>query len=411
MASASTFVFRVIEKRRSSMSEAPSPGLFDGIFARGPVAIEVGDAALLKAMLEVEAALARAEARAGLIASEHADAIERACRPEAFDVASLSRATPATGTPVVPLIEAIRVAVGDPAAAEVHRGATSQDILDTAMMLVASRAIGALLTDLDGAGDAAATLASAHRTTPMIGRTLLQAAAPTAFGAKAAGWLIGLDTVHERLTTVRRERLAVQLGGPVGSLATLGPEGPAVVGYLAEALGLLEPMAPWHAERTRIADVAGALGTAAAAIAKPALDIVLLAQSEVGEVTDSMPGRGGSSSMPHKGNPIAAISARACAAQAPGLVATLLTAAGGSEHERGAGAWHAEWRPMTELFRTVGSAAAWLRDALEHLQVDPARMLANLQRAELADPTGDIGSAGLFVDRAVTAHVARRGRA
>jgi 3-carboxy-cis,cis-muconate cycloisomerase len=392
--------------------EAPRAGLFDGMFARGPVAIEVGDAALLRQMLRVEAALARAEARAGLMAEEHAEAIGRACRPEAFDLGELARAIPATGTPVVALVEGIRKAVGGPAANDVHRGATSQDIVDTATMLVASRAIGALLLDLDAAADAAAGLAETHRGTLMAARTLLQQAAPTTFGAKAAGWLIGLDTVAERLIVIRGERLAVQLGGPAGTLAALGADGPAVVRYLAEELELLEPLAPWHTERTRIADLAGALGTTAAAVAKPALDLVLLAQTEVGEVTDSTPGRGGSSALPHKRNPIAAISARACAAQAPGLVATLLTVAGGSEHERGAGAWHAEWRPLIELFRTVGSATAWLRDALQHLEVDPARMLANLELTGLLDPAGSVGSAGLFVDRAVAAHaahVARRG--
>ena len=167
--------------------------------------------------------------------------------------------------------------------------------------------------------------------------------------------------------------------GPSGRLSALGPAGPLVVGYLAEELGLQEPLAPWHTERTRISDLASALGSAAAAVHKPALDLVLLAQTEVGEATDSTPGRGGSSALPHKRNAIAPVSARACAAQAPGLVATLLAAVGSSEHERGAGAWHAEWHPLGELFRTVGSATAWLRDALEHLDVHPDRMRANLE--------------------------------
>ena len=213
----------------------------------------------------------------------------------------------------------------------------------------------------------------------MAGRTLLQQAVPTTFGAKAAVWLTGLDAAAERLAVVRRERLAVQLGGAAGTLAALGQDGPAVVRLLADELGLGEPVGPWHAERTRIADLAGALGSVAAAIAKAALDLVLLAQTEVGEVSDSTPGRGGSSTMPHKRNPVAAIAARACAAQAPGLVATLLVAAGGGEHERAAGAWHAEWRPLTELLRAVGSAAAWLRDALSNVEIDGARMRANVE--------------------------------
>ena len=401
-------------KRSSSMSEpSVTGGLFDGVFARGPVAVQVADAAFVRALLEVEAALARAEARAGLIAPETAETIGRACRPDAFPLDELARAVPATGTPVVALVERIRAVVGEPVARDVHRGATSQDVLDSATMLVASRAIAALLVDLDAASDAAARLAETHRDTPMAARTLMQQAGPTTFGAKAAGWLIGLDAVAERLAATRRDRLAVQLGGPVGTLSALGPAGPLVVGYLAEELGLQEPLAPWHTERTRISDLASALGSAAAAVHKPALDLVLLAQTEVGEATDSTPGRGGSSALPHKRNAIAPVSARACAAQAPGLVATLLAAVGSSEHERGAGAWHAEWHPLGELFRTVGSATAWLRDALEHLDVHPDRMRANLELLAadvpaLRDPDANLGSAGMFVDRALAAHLARR---
>ncbi len=362
------------------MSDAGG-GLFDGVLARGAAAAAVSDEAWLRAMLEVEAALARALAHARVIPPAHAEAIERACRDGRFDVAALGRAAADSGNPVVPLVAALTALVGGPASADVHRGATSQDILDTAAMLVASRASAAILADLDGASDAAAGLADAHRGTVMAGRTLLQQATPTTFGAKAAAWLTGLDAAAERLAAVRRDRLAIQLGGASGTLAAFGTDGPAVARAMAEDLGLAEPIGPWHTERTRIADLAGALGSCAAAVAKPALDLVLLAQTEVGEVRDATPGRGGSSTLPHKRNPVAAVAARACAAQAPGLVATLLFAAGGGEHERAAGAWHTEWRPLSELLRSVGSAAAWLTDALDHLEVDGARMRANLERA------------------------------
>ncbi len=361
------------------MSEPAAGGLFDAVLARGGAATEVDDRAWLAALLEVEAALARAEARAGVIPDEAAEAIGRACRPDTFDAAAIGRAAAASGNPVVPLVEAIRAVVDPGAIVHVHRGATSQDILDSAAMLVARRALEAIVADVVGAADAAARLADEYRPTMLAGRTLLQQALPTTFGAKAAAWLAGLDAAIARLDAVRRERLAVQLGGAAGTLASLGPAGPAVVAHLAEELGLAEPSVPWHTERSRIADLAGALGTTAAAIAKPALDLVLLAQTEVGEVVDPTPGRGGSSTLPHKRNPIAAVAARACAVQAPGLVATLLAAAGAGEHERGAGAWHAEWRPLSELLRSVGSAAAWLRDALEHVEPDPARMRANLE--------------------------------
>ena len=445
------------------MSEAP--GLLDGVLARGAAREAVGDRALLQAMLDVEAALARAGARAGLIPGEHAEAIARACRPGAVDAAAIARAAGETGTPVVALVGELERAVGGSAAADVHRGATSQDVIDTATMLVARRALGAILADLRGAASAAAGLAARHRDTIQVGRTLLQPALPVTFGLAAAGWLRGLGAAIDRLTDVRERRLAVQLGGAAGTLAALGDAGPAVVEHLAAELGLAAPLVPWHTERTRVAELAGALGLAAGAVAKPARDLVLLAQAEVGEVREGGAARGGSSAMPHKRNPVALVSALASAARAPGLVAELLGAMA-HEHQRAAGAWHAEWRPLAELQVAVGSAAAWLRDALEHLEVDPARMRANLDaiggvlmaeriggalapalgraaahrvvgeacaeaiasgrplaevlgaRAEIAehlspaaiatllDPAGYLGSAGPFVDRALAAHQA-----
>lgn len=356
---------------------AGGPGLLDGVLARGPVREAVSDAAWLQAMLDVEAALARAEARAGLLAPDQAEAIERACRAERFDVAALGRAAADTGSPVVPLVRALAAAVGGAAAEHVHRGATSQDVMDTAAMLVVERASGLLLDDLAAAADAAARLAEAHRGTPMAARTLLQQASPTTFGLKAAVWMSGLDDAAERLETVRRDRLAVQLGGAAGTLAAFGPAGLSVLGHLADDLGLAEPTVPWHTVRTRVADVSSAVGAAAGVVAKPARDVVLLAQTEVAEVREGGARRGGSSALPHKQNPIAAVSALACAARAPGLVATLL-ASMVQEHERAAGAWHAEWRPLSYLLLSVGSAASWLADCLGHLQVDPARMRANL---------------------------------
>jgi 3-carboxy-cis,cis-muconate cycloisomerase len=434
-------------------------GLFDGVLARGEAAAAVGDRAWLQAMLDVEAGLARAEASAGLIAPEDAEAIARACVAEEFDAAALGAAAASSGNPVVPLARALSERVGGDAAGQVHRGATSQDVLDSAAMLVARRALAPLLADLWGAADAAARLAAEHRSTPMAGRTLLQQAVPVTFGLVAAGWLNGVGEAATRLEQVRAERLAVQLGGASGTLAALGDDGPAVLAALARELDLAEPVLPWHADRGRIAELAGALGGAAGAVAKAAGDVVLLAQTELGEVHEDGD-RGGSSTMPHKRNAVAAISARACARQAPGLVATLL-AAGEHELQRAAGAWHAEWRPFSELLRSTGSAAAWLRDALEHLRADPEAMRANLDRtgglplaervaralagtlgreaahdrvreaaldaarsgrpfaealqargvgdaAGLLDPAGYLGSAEAFVDRALAAHARRR---
>jgi 3-carboxy-cis,cis-muconate cycloisomerase len=358
-------------------------GLFDGVLARGGARAAVDDGAWLQALLDVEAALARAQAAAGVIPAEHADAIAAACRAERYDVAALGEEAADVGNPAAPLVKALRAEVGGAAAADVHRGATSQDIVDSAAMLVARRALDAVLEDLDGAADAAARVAGEHRATVMAGRTLLQQAVPISFGLKAAGWLVGLDESAARLRAVRDARLAAQLGGAAGTLAALGDSALDVLARFAGELDLAEPVVPWHTTRTRIAELAGALGEACGAMAKVAGDVVLLSQTEVGEVREGGD-RGGSSTMPHKRNPVAAISALAGARQAPGLVSTLL-AAMEHEHERAAGAWHAEWAPLRALLVATGSAAAWLRDCLSNLEVDPERMRSNLDDALLAE--------------------------
>ena len=249
-----------------------------------------------------------------------------------------------------------------------------------------------LLEDLIAAASSAAGMAAGHRDTLMAGRTLLQHALPTTFGCKAAGWTLALDEATERLDVVRRTRLAAQLGGAVGTLSSLGDDGVAVLHAFAEELGLAEPAIAWHTDRTRVGELAGALGVAAGAIGKVARDVTLMAQTEVGEVHEGVPGRGGSSTMPHKRNPVAAVAAIAGAEQAPALVASLL-AAMIQEHERAAGSWHAEWKPLTELLQIVGSAAAWIRDCLEHLEIDAEKMRSNV------DLTGGL----LLAERVVAA--------
>jgi 3-carboxy-cis,cis-muconate cycloisomerase len=443
-------------------------GLFDGVLARGRVRGAVSDTAWLQAMLDVEAALARASAQAGLISVEDAETIAAECGAAHYDAAQLGEQAASSGNPAAPLVKALTNRVQGPAAGHVHSGATSQDIVDSAAMLVAHRALGPVLEDLDGAAAAAARLAEAHRATVLAGRTLLQQAVPVTFGLKAAGWLVGLDEAIDRLAAVRMERLAVQLGGAAGTLASLGDRGTDVLAGMARALGLAEPVLPWHTIRTRPAELAGALGEACGVVAKVARDVALMAQTEIGEATEGA--AGGSSTMPHKRNPVAAVSAAACAAQAPGLVATLLGAMA-HEHERAVGDWHAEWRPLTELLRSTGSAAAWLRTCLEELEVDADAMRANLdlthglllaervstelapelgrlpaheaveraaaasssveggfaaalgeqpeirgripdeRLAELLDPSGYLGSADVLIDRALRAHHARKERA
>ncbi|MEP6973043.1 MAG: 3-carboxy-cis,cis-muconate cycloisomerase [Actinomycetota bacterium] len=387
-------------KPPSSTSEPSPAGLFDGVLARGDVREQVRDTAWLQAMLDVEAGLARAQSRVGLLDAAEAEAIALACRADAFDMDRLGREAAASGNPVVPLVRALTAAVDDPAAAgHVHRGATSQDILDTAAMLVAQRALDPLLRDLDAAASAAAALARDHRGALMAGRTLLQHALPTTFGLKAAGWLVGLDEAVARLDVVRSTRLAVQLGGAAGTMASLGDQGIAVMYALAKELELSVPTISWHTDRTRIGELAGALGIAAGTIGKISRDVTLMAQTEVGEVREGIPGQGGSSTLPHKRNPIAAVCATACANQAPALVTSLL-ASMVQEHERGAGGWHAEWRPFADLLETVGSASAWLRESLEHLEIDTAKMRANL----------DLTGGQLLAERVTTALAPALGR-
>jgi 3-carboxy-cis,cis-muconate cycloisomerase len=373
-----------------------SEGLFDSVLARGGAREAVSDGAWLQALLDVEAALARACAGAGVIAEEHAEAIVAASRADDYDIATIGAEAANVGNPAEPLVRALRQRVGGTAADDVHRGATSQDIVDSAAMVVARRALEAILPDLHGAAAATARLAREHRDTPMIGRTLMQQAVPTTFGLKAAGWLVALDESTVRL---REVRLAAQLGGAAGNLAALGGAGVEVLDRFARELGLDEPVIPWHTDRTRIAELAGALGGACGTTAKVAGDVVLLAQTEVGEVREGVEGRGGSSAMAHKRNPVAAISARAAARQAPGLVATLL-ACMEHEHERAAGAWHAEWPALRSLLTFTGSAAAWLCDCLENLEVDVERMRENLGDAE--PQLG--GAAAELIGRALRAH-------
>jgi 3-carboxy-cis,cis-muconate cycloisomerase len=376
-----------------------STELFDAIFGTIAVTAAVDDAAIVSAMCEAETALARACARADLIRLPVALEVGAACQYVArIDAANISRRAVSSGNPVVPLVEEIRSRVreraGDEAARAVHLGATSQDILDTALMLVAKRALGVVVAEMDECGSHIADLAATYRSTPMSGRTLLQQAVPTTFGALAAVWGEGIDAAARRLAAIRAT-LPVQLGGAAGTLAPLHPAGLAVLAAFADELDLAEPVGVWHGNRAPVVELAGALGSAAAPIAKVATDIVLLSQNEVGELAESNPG--GSSSMPHKRNPTAAITARAAAAQVPGLVATLL-ATSSPELQRGAGSWHAEWPALLSALRYVGGAASRLRTAL-HLDVDTTAMARNLAALEGIVDTADLGHAADLVDR------------
>lgn len=373
--------------------------LFAGTYARGGAAEAVTGEAWVRAMVDVEAALAAACVVEGLIRPQAGQAILRALQLGPFDVEAIAAEAGEHATPVIPLVRELRARVGAEFADAVHVGGTSQDIVDTAAMLVTQRALVPIVEDASAAMTGAARLAVAHRTTPMLGRTLLQAAMPTSFGLVAAGWLVGLERATVELERVRDTGLAVQMGGPVGTRS------PQIAARIASTAGLAEPILPWHTERTRIVQVAAALGGLAGFAGKIARDAELLAQTEVGEVREGGEGRGGSSALPHKRNPVAAVSVIACVHRVPGLVATLF-AGMEQEHQRAAGTWQAEWGTLTELLALTGSAVAWLADLLENLQVDSARMRQNLASSGVgsaADSDQQVADAARLVDRALAA--------
>ena len=375
---------------------------FSAIFVPDELADALSDAAWLEAMLDAERALVNAQWR------EAPAAIGDALRADRYDVAALAMEGRGPGTPVEPLVRAIRAQLGEEHGELVHHGATSQDILDTAAMLIAQRALRLIDADLDAAAGACARLADEHRATVTAARTLLQQAVPTTFGYKAALWLVGLVEARDRLAALE---LPAQLGGAAGTLAALGGGGVEVQSRYSSELGLREPVAPWHTTRGPLTELAGALSAMANACAKPARDIVLLAQTEVGEVSE---GDGGvSSTMPHKRNPVQAVLADACARHARANAA-LLIESGVHEHERAAGAWHAEWCALNGALAGAGGAAAAIARSLARLQVDAERMRANISPDTLSEagrlgidagrPEDYVGSTDAFIDRALALH-------
>jgi 3-carboxy-cis,cis-muconate cycloisomerase len=343
------------------------------------------DAATLQHMLDFEAALARAEAEVGVIPASAAGPIADACTAEAFELTALAEAATRSGNLAIPLVKALTAAVakaGPDAARYVHWGATSQDVIDTATMLTLRAAIDALLGDLDRAIAGFATLARQHRDTAMVARTWLQHALPMPFGLKLAEYAAALHRSRTRLRRLRSEGLALQFGGAAGTLAALGDNGLVVAEKLAAALELPLPDAPWHTHRDRIADAASAFAILTGTCGKIARDVSLMMQTDVAEAFEpSGEGRGGSSTMPHKRNPVAAATALAAAAMAPNLAATIF-AAQVQDHERSAGPWHAEWPTLPSLLLVTSGALAAIVDIAEGLEVDAARMRVNLDATQ-----------------------------
>jgi 3-carboxy-cis,cis-muconate cycloisomerase len=358
------------------------------------------DATCLQHMLDFEAALVRAEAEVGVIPAKAAGPIAKACKAQAFDVAALADAATRSGNLAIPLVKALtaEVARADAEAARyVHWGATSQDVIDTAAMLTLRAGIDALLADLGRAIQGFARLAREHRHTAVVARTWLQHALPMPFGLKLAEYAAALHRSRLRLLRLKGETIALQFGGAAGTLAALGDKGWLVAERLARGLQLPLPDAPWHSHRDRLAEAASVLAILAGSCGKIARDVQLMMQTDVAEAFEpSGQGRGGSSTMPHKRNPVAAAAALAAATMAPNLAATIFAAQVG-DHERSAGPWHAEWPTLPALMLVTSGALACIVDIAEGLEVDVARMRANL------DATG-----GLIMAEAVAMALAEK---
>src|SRR5580704_7391695 len=379
--------------RSRSMSTSLSP-LLAPMLSSAAMRAVCDHLAYLQHMLDFEAALARAEAAAGIVPPDGAEAIAKACNAGSFDLAALAEAATRSGNLAIPLVKALTTEVArtdKDAARYVHWGATSQDVIDTAAMLTLRAGIDALLSDIDRVIAGFARLAQQHRKTAVVARTWLQHALPMPFGLKLAEYAAALHRSRGRLLHLKRHALALQFGGAAGTLAALGDQGWKVAEKLSEVLRLPLPEAPWHSHRDRIAEAASVLAIVAGTCGKIARDVQLMMQTDVAEAFEpSGEGRGGSSTMPHKRNPVAAPIALAAATMAPNLAATIF-AAQVQDHERSAGPWHAEWPTLPMLLLVTSGALAAIVDIAEGLEVDAARMRVNL------DATG-----GLIMAEAVT---------
>ena len=378
--------------------------LLDPLFRTEAMCEIFSDRGHLQGMLDFEAALARAEARLGVIPKAAAPAIAAQCRAELFDLAALGRNAASAGNTAIPMVKALTALVGTKnkrAAGYVHWGATSQDAMDTGLVLQLRAAFGLLDADLARLANALTRLARKHKRTPMAGRTWMQQALPVTFGLKAASALSAVQRHRTRLHELQARVLVIQFGGAAGTLASLGDRGPAISKALAAELKLGDPGLSWHAQRDRVAEVATTLGLVVGTLGKIAQDVSLMMQTEIGEAFEpAARGRGGSSTMPHKRNPVACAVVLAAATRVPGLVSVML-AAMVQEHERGLGGWHVEWETLPDICMLSAGALEQTARMMEGLQVDAGRMRHNLEATH-----------GLIMAEAVSAALAPKlGRA
>ncbi|WP_417662325.1 3-carboxy-cis,cis-muconate cycloisomerase [Pseudomonas sp.] len=379
---------------------SPSNQLFDAYFTQPAMRAIFCDQGRVQGMLDFEAALARAQVRVGLIPATVVGPIESACSAKHFDFAMLAQAIVSAGNSAIPLVKALgkRVASESVEAERyVHLGATSQDVMDSGLVLQLRAAIELLEHDLQRLGDALAQQAERYADTPMAGRTWLQHATPVTLGMKLAGMLGAITRHRQRLLELKPRLLCLQFGGASGSLAALGDQAWPVSEALADELKLNLPDQPWHTQRDRLVEFASLLGMLAGSLGKLGRDLSLLMQTEAGELFEpAAPGKGGSSTMPHKRNPVSAAVLIGAATRAPGLVSTMLSAMP-QEHERSLGLWHAEWECLPELCCLVSGALQQALLVVPGLEVQASRMRENLDLTQ-----------GLVLAEAVSIALAQR---
>ena len=382
------------------MTLRTSNQLFDAYFTADSMAEVFCDQGRLQGMLDFEAALARAEARVGLIPQAAVAPIAQACLASLYDVDALGVAIATAGNSAIPLVKALGrlIASEDPGAERyVHLGATSQDVMDTGLVLQVRQALVLIEADLARLGDVLAAQAQRYAAVQLAGRTWLQHATPVTLGMKIAGWLGAVTRSRQRLAELKPRLLVLQFGGASGTLAALGEHAMPVAEALATELQLSLPEQPWHTQRDRLVEFASVLGLIAGSLGKLGRDISLLMQTETAEVFEpSAPGKGGSSTMPHKRNPVGAAVLISAATRVPGLVATLFSAMP-QEHERSLGLWHAEWETLPEICRLVSGALQQALAVSEGLEVDAERMARNLDLTQ-----------GLLLAEAVSIVLAQR---
>lgn len=365
------------------MAASEPIALFDPLFTTDAMRHVFSDRRRLQRMLDFEAALARALVALGLAPSEASAAIESQCHAELFDMTSLAQATALSGNLAIPMVKALSELVAGrdaQATAFVHWGATSQDAIDTGLVLQLREGLDLIDRDLTHLATSLVRLATAHKTTIVSGRTWLQQGPPVTLGLKVAGWLDALGRHRERVDRARKEALILQFGGAVGTLAALADRGLELAAALARDLKLELPKLPWHSHRDRLVEIATSLGLLVGSLGKIARDISLMSQTEIDELVEpSGPGRGGSSTMPHKRNPVGSAVILAAALRVPPLVSIMLTSMV-QEHERGLGGWHAEWETLPEIFRLAAGALARTNEIVQEIEVHPGKMLENANR-------------------------------